>query len=100
MSVVESRVKMRRLLILISLAFSANAESFCPDQFTYYSGMGCFHFGNVNGGVEWSEAISYCEQLGGFQVLSFFEDPKNPAKQRHISVWVDKLFLETCLNFG
>ena len=62
---------MRRLLILISLAFSANAETFCPDQFTYYDGMGCIHFGNVDGGVEWYETFFYCEQLGGFQVFSF-----------------------------
>ena len=63
---------MWRLLVLVSLVFSANAESFCPDQFTYHEGIGCIHFGNVDGGMEWHEAFFYCEHLGGFQVLIIF----------------------------
>ena len=42
--------------------------SHCPDQFFYYEGQGCLHFGNEPGGVEWFESFFYCEQIGGFQV--------------------------------
>ena len=66
-------MKLTFYLVFVFITFCDRALCFdyCNPEFTYLPGIGCYHFGNVEGGLTWTETFFYCDQLDAVVVSIF-----------------------------
>ena len=62
------RMKLSIFIVTIIVLKIVNCFEYCPAEYTYVPGIGCYLFGRVSGGLTWAETFFYCDQLGGVVV--------------------------------